>query len=92
MDYLLLPFRVIWMSKWNYTHFYGVISRAWIVLVPVSVIFGLKKPAVRRGAFCRLALFLLLGLWHSTNAPYNPSPYHDFSGCGHHRFGPYLQD
>jgi hypothetical protein len=47
IDYLLLPFRVIWYGQWEFDHFWGIVRRIWIVLIPLSMIVGIRRRTVR---------------------------------------------
>lgn len=46
-DYLLLPVRVILFGDNDFTHFFGKLSPAWIVLIPFAVIFGWRNRLAR---------------------------------------------
>lgn len=57
LDYLLLPFRVIWHGDYQFSRFYGIIDKSWVVLVPFSLLFGIRRPMVRRALFGGLLYF-----------------------------------
>jgi len=62
-DYLLLPFRVILcgrMGEMSYAHFDGRICPAWIALIPLTLLLGMRLPLVRR---CMAAAGLYFVLW-----------------------------
>lgn len=65
-DYLLLPFRVILCGRMKgtgemtYAYFDGRICAAWIVLIPLTLRFGMSQPLVRR---CLAASGLYFLLW-----------------------------
>lgn len=48
VDYLLLPWRVILEGGRGYDHFDGEIGAFWIVVLPVALVFGWRRPLARR--------------------------------------------
>jgi len=60
IDYLLLPIRVILMRDVGYARFDGWICRWWILLIPMTLVFGRRTPLVRR---CLGAAGLYFVLW-----------------------------
>jgi hypothetical protein len=56
LDYVCLPFRVIWYGNYDFAHFFGVIDKTWIAFVPLSALFGIRLPIVRR-AMCAAGLY-----------------------------------
>lgn len=58
IDYLLLPFRVIWYGQWDFAHFWGIIRRIWIVLVPLAIIVGIRRRIIRWALFVSLLYFI----------------------------------
>jgi hypothetical protein len=63
-DYLLLPFRVILMGDVGYAHFDGRICRWWVLLIPMTLVFGMRQPLVRR---CLAAAGLYFVAWSLTS-------------------------
>lgn len=63
IDYLLLPFRVIWFGELGYGTFDGKIHRAWLVLLPLAL-YGARGSTARSRMAGRFlvasALFFLL--------------------------------
>jgi hypothetical protein len=64
VDYLLLPVRVILQGGQGFEHFDGTISAFWIVLLPVSLVFGLGNRFARR---CLGAAGLYFIFWALTS-------------------------
>ena len=62
VDYALLPFRVILKGGMGYESFDGRISPAWIVLIPLSVVLGMKDKLARRALFVALVYFVMWAL------------------------------
>jgi hypothetical protein len=62
LDYLFLPFRVIWYGQYDFTHFYGIVDKLWIALVPLAALFGIRRPVVRRAMFAALLYFVAWAL------------------------------
>jgi hypothetical protein len=62
LDLLLLPFHVIWNGGYDFQHFFGVIDKSWIAVLPLTAIFGFRLPVVRRALFAALIYFGAWGL------------------------------
>ena len=58
VDYLLLPKRLIFDCDWTFPGFGGIIRKIWAVLIPFTLIFGIKKRIVRWGLFASLLYFI----------------------------------
>jgi hypothetical protein len=58
-DYLCLPVRVILMGGHGYDHFDGKISPIWIVLLPLTLLTGLRNQTVKDCLIVAGAYFLL---------------------------------
>jgi hypothetical protein len=63
-DDLLLPIRVILMGDYDYQHFYGVMNRAWLALVPLAIVLGWRNSLARS---CLAACGLSFVFWAATS-------------------------
>ncbi len=64
LDYLLLPWRVIALGDFGYGTFDGQVARAWLVLIPLTLVGAWRDRLVRR-ALAAAAIFFLL--WSLTS-------------------------